>query len=60
MVTSSEWRKLCLTTFVVTLAVVYQLYKTALNTGNFEGFWFSLAHTLIVGAGVLLALRKSS
>lgn len=42
----------------VTLAVAYQLYVTAQQTGNWEGFWFSMAHTAIVAVGTVLALRK--
>lgn len=42
---------------LVTLAVAYQLYRTASITGNYEGLWFSLVHTLLVAVGVVCALR---
>ena len=41
----------------ITLVVAYQLYQVARLTGNYEGMWFSLAHTVIVACGVVLALR---
>ena len=41
----------------ITLVVAYQLYQVARLTGNYEGMWFSLAHTVIVAYGVVLALR---
>jgi hypothetical protein len=45
---------------VVVLVVAFQLYQTASATGNFEGMWFSLVHTLLVAAGTwcALGLRK--
>jgi hypothetical protein len=42
---------------VITAAVAYKLYQTAVATGNYEGMWFSLAHTVLVAVGVVLALR---
>ena len=45
---------------LVTLAVAYQLYSTAVSTGNFEGMWFSLAHTVLVAVGTVSALGRSS
>lgn len=44
----------------VVLIVTFQLYRTASATGNFEGMWFSLMHTLIVAVGTwcALGLRK--
>jgi len=41
---------------VVTAAVAYQLYRTAENGGNYEGMWFSIAHTVIVAVGAVIAL----
>lgn len=41
---------------VVTLAIVYQLYRTAAMTGNYEGMWFSLVHTMLVAVGTVCAL----
>ena len=41
----------------ITLVVAYQLYQVARLTGNYEGMWFSLAHTVMVAVGVVLALR---
>ena len=47
---------------VVVLVVAFQLYQTASATGNFEGMWFSLVHTLLVAIGTwcALGLRKRS
>lgn len=42
---------------IVTAAVAYQLVRTAVMTGNYEGMWFSLAHTLLIAGGVVCALR---
>lgn len=44
----------------VVVIVTFQLYRTASATGNFEGMWFSLVHTLLVAAGTwcALGLRK--
>lgn len=42
---------------VILVAVGYKLYETAQSTGNYEGMWFSLAHTVLVAVGVVLALR---
>lgn len=50
---------LCGIAALVTLAVAYQLASTALYSGNFEGLWFSLAHTVVVAVGVVLALRPT-
>lgn len=41
---------------IVVCVIGIQLYRTAVSTGNFEGMWFSLAHTVLVGAGALCAL----
>ncbi|MFO0417260.1 MAG: hypothetical protein ACK5Y6_08230 [Pseudomonadota bacterium] len=54
---STTQRKVITVTAVVTAAVAYQLIKTASATGNHEGMWFSLAHTVLVAVGVILALR---
>ena len=42
---------------VVTTLVAYQLYRTAQQTGNYEGMVFSLIHTVIVAAATVIALR---
>jgi hypothetical protein len=42
---------------IVTIAVAYQLFITALQTGNYEGMWFSLAHTVLVAVATVIALR---
>jgi protein-S-isoprenylcysteine O-methyltransferase Ste14 len=54
------YKSLCAIVFLVILAVGYQLSLVASATGNYEGLWFSLAHTVLVGAGVLLALRPTN
>lgn len=53
----NSWARVIALASIVTLAVVYQLYRTASLTGNYEGFWFSLVHTFLVAAGVVCALR---
>ena len=52
-------RSLALVISVVTALVAYRLLITAAETGNYEGFWFSLAHTVIVASGAFLALRSA-
>lgn len=48
---------------LVILAVVgvcaYTLFFQAYEINNWRGFWFSLAHVLIVALGAWLALRKA-
>ncbi len=51
------WIRLVLTTTIITLAVSYRLFITAERTGNYEGMWFSMLHTVLVAAGALVALR---
>ena len=55
--TLSPWRKCVVAAAAITLVVAYQLYQVASLTGNYEGLWFSLAHTVMVAVGVVLALR---
>jgi cellobiose-specific phosphotransferase system component IIC len=50
-------RSVAIVAAVVTLIVGYQLYKTAAQTGNYEGMWFSLAHTVLVAIATVVALR---
>ena len=54
------WRRAVIFSGLVTALVAYQLYRTAASTGNYEGLWFSLLHTLIVAVGTVCALRPSS
>lgn len=54
-----SWRRIISIVTVVVVAVAYQLYRTALITGNYEGMWFSLAHTVIVAIGAVCALRPA-
>jgi hypothetical protein len=53
----SPWGKCVALAIAITLVVAYQLFQTARLTGNYEGMWFSLAHTVIVAVGVVWALR---
>jgi hypothetical protein len=55
-----SYRGVCAVAGLVTLSVAYQLCATALASGNLEGFYFSLAHTVIVGVAVVWALRPIS
>lgn len=41
---------------IIVCVIAVQLFRTAVSTGNFEGMWFSLAHTVLVGVGALCAL----
>jgi membrane protein CcdC involved in cytochrome C biogenesis len=52
-----SFRQIVITAAVIFVLVAYKLSQVALETGNFEGMWFSLAHTAIVIVGVILALR---
>jgi hypothetical protein len=52
-----SYRGVCAATLLVTFSVAYQLTSTALASGNLEGLYFSLAHTVVVALGVVLALR---
>lgn len=51
-----SWARVLIFAFVVTALVALQLFRTAAVTGNYEGAWFSLLHTLLVAIGVVLAL----
>lgn len=48
---------------LIILAVVgvcaYALFFQAYEINNWRGFWFSMAHVVIVGLGAWLALRKA-
>jgi hypothetical protein len=52
------FQRTVLIALAVTACVAFQLYRTAEATGNWEGMWFSLAHTAIVAVGTVLALRR--
>lgn len=52
-----SFRQVVIIAAVVFVLVAYKLSLVALETGNFEGMWFSLAHTALVVVGVILALR---
>jgi hypothetical protein len=54
--TLSPWRKCVVAAVAITLVVAYQLYQVASLTGNYEGMWFSISHTVMVAVGVVLAL----
>jgi len=54
----SPWGKCVALAIAITLVVAYQLFQRASVTGNYEGMWFSLAHTVIVAVGVVWALRS--
>jgi hypothetical protein len=51
-------RQVLLVAIAVTALVAYKLFEVASQTGNYEGMWFSLLHTLIVAAGTVVALRR--
>ena len=53
---SSQARKVVLVAVSVTAIVAYKLFEVASQTGNYEGMWFSLLHTVIVAAATVLAL----
>jgi hypothetical protein len=54
---SSSTRSVVITAVAVTLVVAYQLYRTAQQTGNYEGMWFSLVHTVLVAVATVIALK---
>jgi hypothetical protein len=54
-----SFRQIVLLAAVIFVVVAYKLSQVALETGNFEGMWFSLAHTAVVSLGVILALRET-
>ncbi len=60
---STQSRSISQVTLVI-LAVVgvcaYALFFQAYEINNWRGFWFSLAHALVVAGGAWLALRKAS
>ena len=49
-------KALVFTAVSLTLIIAYQLLSIAQQTGNFEGMWFSLAHTVLVAVATVLAL----
>jgi hypothetical protein len=54
-----SFRQIVIVAAVVFVLVAHKLSQVAIETGNFEGMWFSLAHTAIVAIGVILALRET-
>lgn len=54
-----SFRQIVIVAAVVFVLAAYKLSQVAIETGNFEGMWFSLAHTAIVAIGVILALRET-
>jgi hypothetical protein len=48
-----------LTILAVVALCSYALFFQAYEANNWPGFWFSLAHVVIVGFGAWLALRKA-
>ncbi len=50
-------RQVLLVAVAVTALVIYKLFEVAQVTGNYEGMWFSLFHTVLVAIGAVLALR---
>jgi hypothetical protein len=55
---NGSWMRTISITTIIAVVVAYQLYQTAERTGNYEGMWFSLLHTLLVAVGAVLALRS--
>lgn len=51
------FRQVVAVSVVVTLIVAVRLLQCAMQTGNYEGMWFSLAHTIVVALGVIVACR---
>lgn len=54
---STQTRQVALAAIGVTALVAYKLFDVAVQTGNYEGMWFSLLHTVLVAVCVMLALR---
>lgn len=52
-----SFRQIVIAAAVIFVLVAYKLSQTAIETGNFEGMWFSLVHTAVVAVGVIVALR---
>jgi hypothetical protein len=50
-------QKLIVIAAIITAVITARLVQTALQTNNFEGLWFSIAHTVVVAVGVVWALR---
>jgi len=55
---SFSMKKLVAIAAAITAVITLRLLQTAVGTSNFEGMWFSIAHTIIVAVGVVWALRK--
>lgn len=49
-------KALALVALSLTVIIAYRLLSTAQQTGNYEGMWFSLAHTVLVAVATVLAL----
>lgn len=61
MNTQPQQRKVSQVTLVIGVVVVlcaYALFFQAYELDNWRGFWFSIAHVVIVAAGAWLSLRK--
>jgi|LakMenEpi03Aug12_release.lakeMendotaPanAssembly.Ray.scaffolds.fasta_scaffold4161995_1 hypothetical protein len=56
---STQTRQVVIAAVGVTAIVAYKLFDVASQTGNYEGMWFSLFHTVLVAVGVVLALRTA-
>jgi hypothetical protein len=54
-----SFRQIVIIAAVIFVLVAYKISQVALETGNFEGMWFSLAHTAVVSVGVIVALRET-
>ena len=57
---STQTRSNVALSIVIVVAVcAYALLLKAYEVNNWRGFWFSLAHVVIVALGTWLALRKA-
>jgi uncharacterized membrane protein YqhA len=57
---STQTRSNVALSIVIVVAVcAYALLLKAYEVNNWRGFWFSLAHVVIVALGAWLALRKA-
>lgn len=57
----TQQRKISQVTLVIAIVVAlcsYALFFTAYELDNWRGFWFTLAHIVIVALGAWLSLRK--
>jgi len=54
-----SFRQIVIIAAALFVLVAYRLSQVALETGNFEGMWFSLAHSAVVAVGVIVALREA-